>query len=58
MNVRNVPFVYMKHAISKTRTEILDEHLRIATICIKPDIDQLLSKKTSSMFSLKIFRVS
>ena len=41
---------------NKIRTKISNEHLRIAISCVKPDIDELVSKRQAfSVFSLKIF---
>ena len=52
-------FSRTKHAKNKMRRKILDEHLentlRIATIYTKPNIDKLVSKKTSIL--IKNFRI-
>lgn len=50
----------MKQIKNRITTKISDQHfennLRIATTCIKLDIDELVSKKQAfSVFSLKIF---
>ena len=46
-------FSYIKHTENKVKTknvECLENTLRIAIACIKPDIDELVSKKKLSVF--------
>ena len=53
-------FPHMKHTKNKIRTKISDERveniLHILTICIKPDIDELISK-AQAQCSLKNFHI-